>query len=151
MKTSSTVLLSAVALGALLIGAHAAEEEMEALKTELPRPMFVGTPVPVKLPHLEKPLGHKRPDFMVPKGTTNLALEKDVSNPYFTFDPSRCIVCSRCVRACDEVQGTFALTVAGRGFDSRISASQEEPFLDSECGAGGACGKAGPTASLAEL
>src|ERR1700726_1206116 len=46
---------------------------------------------------------------------------KDESNPYFTYDPSKCIVCSRCVRACEEVQGTFALTIAGRGFDSRVS------------------------------
>ena len=43
------------------------------------------------------------------------------SNPYFTFDPSKCIVCSRCVRACEEVQGTFALTIDGRGFDSVVS------------------------------
>ena len=49
-------------------------------------------------------------------------LPKDESNPYFTYDPSKCIVCSRCVRACEEVQGTFALTIEGRGFDSRVSA-----------------------------
>ena len=42
---------------------------------------------------------------------------KDETNPYFTYDPSKCIVCSRCVRACEEVQGTFALTIAGRGFE----------------------------------
>ena len=48
-------------------------------------------------------------------------MPKDESNPYFTFDPSKCIVCSRCVRACEEVQGTFALTIEGRGFDSRVS------------------------------
>ena len=41
-------------------------------------------------------------------------------NPYFTFDPAKCIVCSRCVRACEEVQGTFALTIEGRGFESRV-------------------------------
>jgi len=49
-------------------------------------------------------------------GANHLDAEKDESNPYFRFDPAQCIVCSRCVRACDEVQGTFALTVAGRGF-----------------------------------
>src|ERR1700712_4227310 len=48
-------------------------------------------------------------------------MAKDESNPYFTYDPSKCIVCSRCVRACEEVQGTFALTISGRGFDSRVS------------------------------
>src|SRR5712672_464853 len=56
---------------------------------------------------------------------------KDESNPYFTYDPSKCIVCSRCVRACEEVQGTFALTIQGRGFESKVSASQNQPFLDS--------------------
>ena len=49
-------------------------------------------------------------------GANHLHVEKDQSNPYFTFDPSKCIVCSRCVRACEEVQGTFALTIDGRGF-----------------------------------
>src|ERR1700685_3319135 len=47
---------------------------------------------------------------------------KDESNPYFTYDPSKCIVCSRCVRACEEVQGTFALTIAGRGLASVVYA-----------------------------
>ncbi len=62
-------------------------------------------------------------------GAGHLDVEKDVSNPYFDFDPSKCIVCSRCVRACDEVQGTFALTIDGRGFASKVVASQDEPFL----------------------
>ncbi|GLQ89305.1 formate dehydrogenase subunit alpha [Dyella flagellata] len=75
---------------------------------------------------------------------------KDESNPYFTFDPSKCIVCSRCVRACDEVQGTFALTIQGRGFDSKVSASQDNSFLDSECVSCGACVQACPTATLSE-
>src|SRR5690606_28267769 len=64
---------------------------------------------------------------------------KDESNPYFTFDPSKCIVCSRCVRACDEQQGTLALSIQGRGFASKVSASQDDPFLDSECVSCGAC------------
>ncbi|MDB5969212.1 MAG: formate dehydrogenase subunit alpha [Hydrocarboniphaga sp.] len=75
---------------------------------------------------------------------------KDESNPYFTFDPSKCIVCSRCVRACDEQQGTLALTIQGRGFDSKVSASQAEDFLDSECVSCGACVQACPTATLSE-
>lgn len=77
-------------------------------------------------------------------------LEKDESNPYFTYDPSKCIVCNRCVRACEEVQGTFALTIAGRGFDSRVSPGMEESFLGSECVSCGACVQACPTATLQE-
>ncbi len=75
---------------------------------------------------------------------------KDESNPYFTFDPSKCIVCSRCVRACEEVQGTFALTIDGRGFASHVSAGMDEGFMSSECVSCGACVQACPTATLTE-
>jgi formate dehydrogenase major subunit len=81
---------------------------------------------------------------------THLNAEKDHSNPYFSFDPSKCIVCSRCVRACEETQGTFALTLDGRGFDSKVSPSQNQPFMDSECVSCGACVQACPTATLME-
>jgi formate dehydrogenase major subunit len=83
-------------------------------------------------------------------GKNHLHAEKDESNPYFTFDPSKCIVCSRCVRACEEVQGTFALTIDGRGFDSKVSPGQMQPFMDSECVSCGACVQACPTATLME-
>ena len=82
--------------------------------------------------------------------TTHLAAPKDDSNPYFTFDPSRCIVCSRCVRACEEVQGTFALAIEGRGFESRVVAGMDEGFLQSECVSCGACVQACPTSALVE-
>ena len=75
---------------------------------------------------------------------------RDESNPYFTHDPGKCIVCSRCVRACDETQGSFALTIAGRGFASRVSAGQGQPFMDSECVSCGACVQACSTAALQE-
>jgi len=82
---------------------------------------------------------------------THLGQTKDHSNPYFDFDPSKCIVCSRCVRACDEVQGTLALTVQGRGFGSKISAGlSSDNFLGSECVSCGACVQACPTATLVE-
>lgn len=84
-------------------------------------------------------------------GANHLGLEADTSNPYFDFDPSKCIACSRCVRACDEVQGTFALTMDGRGFASKISAGQAgDNFLSSECVSCGACVQACPTATLQE-
>ncbi|WP_372611203.1 formate dehydrogenase subunit alpha [Aquicoccus sp.] len=84
-------------------------------------------------------------------GDNHRYLPKDESNPYFTYDPSKCIVCSRCVRACEEVQGTFALTIEGRGFDSRVSAGNAlDDFLSSDCVSCGACVQACPTATLQE-
>lgn len=82
-------------------------------------------------------------------GENHLKSEKDTSNPYFQFDPSKCIVCSRCVRACEETQGTFALTIQGRGFESKV-ASGVNNFLESECVSCGACVQACPTATLIE-
>jgi len=84
------------------------------------------------------------------EGQNHLAAAKDTSNPYFTFDASKCIVCSRCVRACDEQQGTLALTIQGRGFESSVAASQNVSFMDSECVSCGACVQACPTATLSE-
>jgi len=83
------------------------------------------------------------------EGENHLKAEKDTSNPYFTFDPSKCIVCSRCVRACEETQGTFALTIQGRGFESKVAAGITD-FMDSECVSCGACVQACPTATLME-
>jgi formate dehydrogenase major subunit len=83
-------------------------------------------------------------------GANHLKSTKDESNPYFTYDASKCIVCNRCVRACEETQGTFALTISGRGFESRVSPGQDQPFMDSECVSCGACVEACPTATLQE-
>jgi formate dehydrogenase major subunit len=84
------------------------------------------------------------------RGDDHLSAPVDDSNPYFLFDPAKCIVCSRCVRACEDIQGTFALTIQGRGFQSQVAASQGERFLDSECVSCGACVQACPTQSLVE-
>jgi formate dehydrogenase major subunit len=83
-------------------------------------------------------------------GANHLDAKKDESNPYFSYDPSKCIVCNRCVRACEETQGTFALTISGRGFESRVSAGQDQSFMESECVSCGACVEACPTSTLQE-
>jgi formate dehydrogenase major subunit len=84
-------------------------------------------------------------------GATHAEAAKDRSNPYFDFDPAKCIVCSRCVRACADVQGTFALTIDGRGFASSVSAGLPgEDLVGSECVSCGACVQACPTATLVE-
>ncbi len=82
-------------------------------------------------------------------GRTHLDLKKDETNPYFTFDSTECIVCNRCVRACDEIQGTFALTIENRGFEARVSSSGTS-FIESECVSCGACVQACPTGALTE-
>jgi len=69
--------LSVVA--ALLTTTAAFAGDQVALKTDLPKPLFVGTPVPIKLPNLEPARTGKRPDFMVPAGTVNLAKGKKVT------------------------------------------------------------------------
>ncbi|MFT3957450.1 MAG: formate dehydrogenase subunit alpha [Piscinibacter sp.] len=83
-------------------------------------------------------------------GAHHTNTKKDESNPYFTYDASKCIVCNRCVRACEETQGTFALTISGRGFGSRVSPGQDQPFMQSDCVSCGACVEACPTATLQE-
>ncbi len=82
-------------------------------------------------------------------GANHLDSPTDTSNPYFTFEASKCIACSRCIRACEETQGTFALTMDGRGFASKISAGGTD-FMNSECVSCGACVQACPTATLNE-
>ncbi len=84
------------------------------------------------------------------QGVNHLHEEPDSSNPYFDFDQTKCIVCSRCVRACSEIQGTFALTISGRGFDSSVAAGANETFMESECVSCGACVQACPTDALQE-
>ena len=84
------------------------------------------------------------------EGANHLNDAKDESNPYFSYDPAKCIVCNRCVRACEDIQGTFALTISGRGFASRVVAGQGQSLMESECVSCGACVQACPTATLQE-
>lgn len=86
-----------------------------------------------------------------PNGDNHLSKDKDLSHPYMTSDFSKCINCYRCVRACDEVQGQFVLSMAGRGFDSHIVKGIDQSFMDSDCVSCGACAQACPTSAISDV
>jgi formate dehydrogenase major subunit len=86
-----------------------------------------------------------------PEGDNHLNKEKDFSHPYMTSDLSKCINCYRCVRACDEVQGEFVLSMAGRGFDTHIIKGLNQSFMDSDCVSCGACSQACPTSAISDV
>ena len=86
-----------------------------------------------------------------PEGKNHLDRQKDTSHPYMTSDLSKCIMCYRCVRACDEVQGQLVLSVMGRGFDSQIIKGANESFMESECVSCGACAQACPTSAISDV
>ena len=85
------------------------------------------------------------------KGANHLDREKDLSHTYMRMDLSKCINCSRCVRACDEVQGQFTLTMTGRGFESRITTDNDMLFGDSSCVSCGACAQTCPTSAISDV
>ena len=86
-----------------------------------------------------------------PEGKTHSHLEKDLSHPYMTSDLSKCILCYRCVRACDEIQGQFVLSAKGRGFDTQIIKGMDQSFFDSDCVSCGACAQACPTSAISDV
>ncbi len=86
-----------------------------------------------------------------PEGKNHLDREKDLSHPYMTSDLSKCINCYRCVRACDEVQGQFVLSMSGRGFDSKIIKGNDVSFFESDCVSCGACAQACPTSAISDI
>ena len=90
-------------------------------------------------------------DVRYPKGRNHLDREKDLTHPYMTSDLSKCINCNRCVRACDEVQGQFVLSMHGRGFESRIIKGLDSSFADSDCVSCGACSQACPTSAISDI
>ena len=90
-------------------------------------------------------------DVRYPEGANHLDRQKDLSHPYMTSDLSKCINCYRCVRACDEVQGEFVLSMSGRGFDSMIVKGMNESFMESDCVSCGACSQACPTSAISDI
>jgi len=79
------------------------------------------------------------------------ATDHDERHPYLAFQHELCISCGRCVRACDEVQGAFALTATGRGFGANIAAGLDGGFRDSTCVSCGACADSCPTDAITEI
>lgn len=77
--------------------------------------------------------------------------EHDFRHPYLAFQHELCISCGRCVRACDEVQGAFALTATGRGFSSNVTAGLDSGFAESTCVSCGACADTCPTDAITEI
>ncbi len=77
--------------------------------------------------------------------------DHDLRHPYLAFQHELCISCGRCVRACDEVQGAFALTATGRGFSANITAGLDSGFTDSSCVSCGACADSCPTDAITEI
>jgi len=75
----------------------------------------------------------------------------DTRHPYLAFQHELCISCGRCVRACDEIQGAFALTAVGRGFEANVAAGIDSGFRESACVSCGACADTCPTDAITEL
>lgn len=78
------------------------------------------------------------------------APDHDTRHPYLAFRHELCISCGRCVRACDEIQGAFALTATGRGFEANVTAGLDSGFLESDCVSCGACADTCPTGAIIE-
>ncbi len=78
-------------------------------------------------------------------------IPKDTSHAYMRMNLDNCINCGRCVRACDEIQGSFVLTMSGRGFESRITTDNNMLFGDSSCVSCGACAHTCPTDAISDI
>ena len=94
-------------------------------------------------------LGIKEHRYNNPK--QHKGIPKDTSHAYMRMNLDNCINCGRCVRACDEIQGSFVLTMSGRGFESRITTDNDMMFGDSSCVSCGACAHTCPTDAISDV
>ena len=83
-------------------------------------------------------------------GASSRDSERDDSHPYVKYDPALCISCARCVRMCDEVQGTFALAMVGRGGETVMAPGSAASWDQSDCVSCGACVSSCPSGALSE-
>ena len=121
-----------------------AEAVVELVLSELPE-----APAPhTELAQVAERLGVGEPRW---PGEAHAPAEPDVRHPYLAFRHELCISCGRCVRACDELQGTFALTATGRGFHANVAAGLDEGFRASACVSCGACADTCPTDAITEV
>jgi predicted molibdopterin-dependent oxidoreductase YjgC len=118
---------------------------VELVLSELPEPPGPQT----ELAAVARSLGVDGNDLRWP-GAVH-APAQDLRHPYLALRHELCISCGRCVRACDEVQGTFALTATGRGFQANVAAGLDQGFRDSACVACGACADTCPTDAITEI
>ncbi len=116
---------------------------VELVMSELPVPPAAHTELAQVAARLDVPADPRWP------GVTH-AIGHDFEHPYLAFQHELCISCGRCVRACDEVQGAFALTAVGRGFEANVVAGMDSGFLESTCVSCGACADTCPTDAITE-
>ncbi len=116
---------------------------VELVLSELPEP---------PAPHTELAQIAARLNVSTPRWTgATHEYNLDDRHPYLAFRHELCISCGRCVRACDEVQGAFALTATGRGFEANVTAGLDAGFRDSTCVSCGACADTCPTDAITEM
>jgi predicted molibdopterin-dependent oxidoreductase YjgC len=125
-------------------GRRVAHAVVELVLSELPQ-----APAPhTELAQVAQRLGVGEPRW---PGETHAPRPADTRHPYLAFQHELCISCGRCVRACDELQGTFALAATGRGFGANVAAGLDAGFRDSACVACGACADTCPTDAITEV